>query len=201
MKKFISIVFATLVAIAPINAQSKQVLKSVKKEAKKAAQQLQMDGYRLLEIGDLQYQFEEYLLKVKSGHQQIVGTAEGCKSLNLAKITALSNALNEYAMMSGGLIKARIVSNTSNINGQQIDDIVAAFERTFSKEIKGEVQTYLILVKDNKNSYDIRTFCIIDNEAAHSARIKAMQIALEELQLSQEYGSAISDWIDEGQNK
>lgn len=201
MKKVISILIATLVAVSPVLAQTKRDEKAAKKEAKIAAKTLKNEGYKLLELGDLQIQLEDYLLKAKSGMKQIVGTAEGCMSINLAKTTALNNAINEYATMSGGMVKGRITSNTSSVNGQQVDDIVAAYERLVLKEIKGEIQTCVTLVKESKKKYDIRVYCLVDFDAAHAARMKAMRLALEELELTQQYGSQVSNWIDEGLNK
>lgn len=201
MKKFISILIATVVAVSPVLAQTKQDIKAAKKEAKIAAKTLLNQGYRLLELGDLQTQLENFLLKAKSGQKQVVGTAEGCMSLNLAKTTALNNAINEYATMSGGMVKGRIASNSSSINGQQVDDIVAAYERLVLKEIKGEIQGCITLVKETKKKYDVRVYCLVDLDAAHAARMKAMSLALEELELSQKYGTEISNWIDEGFNQ
>lgn len=201
MKKVISILIATIFMISPAFAQSKRDAKAAKKEAKIATKELKKEGYKLLELGDLQIQLEDYLLKAKSGQKQIVGTAEGSMSLNLGKTIALNNAINEYATMSGGMVKGRITSNASSINGQQVDDIVAAYERLVLKEIKGEIQTCVTLVKESKKKYDVRVYCLVDYDAAHAARMKAMRLALEELELSQKYGSQISDWIDEGLNK
>lgn len=201
MKKFVSILVATIVAVSPVFAQSKREIKAAQKEAKMAAKELKREGYKLLELGDLQIQLEDYLIKAKSGQKQIVGTAVDCMSINLGKTTALNNAINEYATLSGGMVKGRITSNTSNINGQQVDDIVAAYERLVLKEIKGEIQTCVTLVKETKKKYDVRVYCLVDYDAAHAARMKAMRLALEELELSQQYGSAVSDWIDEGLNK
>jgi hypothetical protein len=201
MKRLLFIMVAAMIAISPVFAQTKRDVKSAKKEAKMAAKNLMKEGYRLLELGDLEMQLEDYLLKAKSGQKQIVGTAEGCMSINLAKTTALNNAINEYATMSGGMVKGRITSNTSSINGQQVDDIVAAYERLVLKEIKGEIQTCVTLVKESKKKYDVRVYCLVDYDAAHAARMKAMRLALEELELTQEYGSAVSDWIDEGLTK
>ena len=198
MKKVIMAAIATLIAFGPAFAQSKQDIKAAKKEAKIAAKQLSKEGYKLLELGDMQLQLQDYLAKAKSGQKQIVGTAESCMSINLGKTTALNNAINEYATMSGGVVKGRITSNTSNINGQQADDIVAAYERLVLKEIKGEIQTCVTLVKQNKKNYDVRVYCLVDYDAAHAAKMKAMRLALEELKLTQEYGTQISDWIGEG---
>lgn len=192
------VAIATLIAFVPASTQSKQDIKAAKKEAKIAAKQLSKEGYKILELGDMQLQLQDYLVKAKSGHKQIVGTAESCMSINLGKTTALNNAINEYATMSGGVVKGRITSNTSNINGQQADDIVAAYERLVLKEIKGEIQTCVTLVKQNKNNYNVRVYCLVDYDAAHAAKMKAMRLALEELKLTQEYGTQISDWIGEG---
>lgn len=192
---------AALVAIAPVAAQSSKDVRAAKKEAKTAAKQLKKEGFKLLELGDLQMQLQDYLVRAKAGCKQIVGTADNCMSINLGKTTALNNAINEYATLSGGVVKGRITTNTSNISGQQADDIVAAYERLVLKEIKGEIQTCITLVRQNKKNYDVRVYCLVDYDAAHAAKMKAMQLALEELNLAQQYGSAISDWIDEGLEK
>lgn len=201
MKKIVLMILAAIVAIGPVAAQSNREIRAAKREAKTAAKQLKRDGFKLLELGDLQMQLEDYLLRAKAGCKQIVGTADNCMSINLGKTTALNNAINEYATLSGGVVKGRITTSTSNISGQQADDIVAAYERLVLKEIKGEIQTCITLVRQNKKNYDVRVYCLVDYDAAHAAKMKAMQLALEELNLAQQYGSAISDWIDEGLEK
>lgn len=201
MKKIVMAAIAIIIAISPVFAQSAQDVKAAKKEAKIAAKQLTKEGYKLLELGDMKLQLESYMAKAKAGCKQIVGTAEDCMTVNLGKTTALNNAINEYATLSGGVVKGRITSNTSNISGQQLDDIVAAYERLVLKEIKGEIQTCVTLVKDSNKRYDVRVYCLVDYDAAHAARMKAMQLALEELNITQQYGSQVSDWIDEGLDK
>lgn len=201
MKKILMVAIASLIACGPVMAQSKQEIKAARKEAKIAAKQLKKEGYKLLELGDMRIKLESYLAKAKAGCKQIVGTAESCMTINLGKTTALNNAINEYATMSGGIVKGRITSNTSNISGAQADDIVAAYERLVLKEIKGEIQTCVTLVRENKKHYDVRVYCLVDYDAAHAAKMKAMQLALEELNLAQQFGSQISDWIDEGLGK
>lgn len=200
MKKFIAVAFFAAMIVWPVCAQSSYDIKVAKKEAKIAAKQLTKENFKLLELGDLQLQLESYLVEAKSGKKQVVGTAADCMSINLGKITALNNAINEYAMLSGGIVKGRIASNASNIAGQQVDDIVAAFERLVQKEIKGEIKSCVTLVREHDNKFDVRVYCLVDLESAHAAKMRAMTLALEELKLSQEYGSQISDWIDEGQN-
>lgn len=208
MKKITIMIFAMFIAMVSLTAQSnnnvkttKQEAKAAKKEAKAAAKQLKAEGFKLLELGDLQMQLQDYLVRAKAGCQQIVGTADHSMNINLGKTTALNNAINEYATLSGGVVKGRITTNTSNISGQQADDIVAAYERLVLKEIKDEIKNCITLVRDNKKDYEVRVYCLVDYDTAHAAKMKAMKLALEELNLAQEFGSSISDWVDEGLEK
>ena len=204
MKKIILMMLAAVIVAGPVAAQTKKELRAAKKEAKMAAKQLKKEKFKLLEIGDLEMQLESYLIKTKTGCKQIVGTAEDCISINLAKTAAMNNAVNEYATLSGGIVKGRITSEVSKVNEQQADDIVAAYERLVLKEIKGEIQSCVTLIRangKNKKNYDARVYCLVDYDTAHAAKVKAMNLALEELNLTQEYGSKISDWVNEGFEK
>lgn len=198
MKRIILIVIAAVIAISPVHAQSRREVKAAKKEAKLATKQLKSDGFKLLELGDLRLQLENFLIKAKTGNKQIIGTADDCISINLGKTIALNNALVEYANLSGGIVKGRITSDASNVNGQQADNLVAAYERLVLKEIKGEVQTYVTLIREEKKTFDVRVYCLVDFDSAHAAKMKAMEQALEELDLSQQYGSKTAEWVGEG---
>ena len=100
------------------------------------------------------------------------------------------------------MVKGRITTNTARIEEKEINDIVAAYERLVLNEIKGEVIPRITLKKEQKKEeIEIRVYCLIDLESAHEARMRAMKNALDELQLSQKYGSEVSNWIDEGLNK
>lgn len=196
MKKIISFVVVILIAISPSFAQSKQIQKA----AKKGTKELVKEGFELLELGDLQSRMVDFLNKEASGMQQIVGTAiRGDR--NLAKTDAFNDAATQYASAATSMVKGRITSNLSSINDQEVNDIVAAYERLLLNEIKGELRSYITVYRKQNKKYEVRQYCLVDHEAAHTARMKAMRLALEELELSQKYGSEVSDWIDEGLNK
>lgn len=202
MKKFIILAVALLVAAAPLGAQTKKELKSVKSEAATAAKSIKKEGFKMLELGDIQTRLGQYFLKVNSGCTQIVGISENCISANLAKVVALNNAANEYASNAGGIVRGRITSDMSSMADEQIDAIVAAYERIVYKEIQGELVPYVSLLKSRKKGgYDARIYCLVDQDGAHQARLRAMERALEETSLAQRYGSQVSDWIDEGFEK
>lgn len=202
MKKlFVLFAAVLLVAASPLQAQTKAELSSIRKEAKKTSKKLNRDGFRMLEAGQLDDRMADYLIKVHGGCTQLVGTAEGCMSINLAKVTALNNAANEYATLSGGLVKGRLTTSVNNLSDLQTDDLAGAYERLVYKKIQGEIVSPIILVRKTKSGYDVRAYCLVDYNASLIAQKSAFQKAIEESGLAQEYGSQLSDWIDEGFEK
>lgn len=198
MKHTFAVVAAALMVVcAPVFAQSSKEIRQAKKLARSEAKELENDGYKLTEIGDLQAELQEYILESKKGKEQIIGTSGPTVSLNLAKITAENNAINEYVNRTGGMVKARITSDLSEVDGVQRDNLVAAFERMAVKEVKNDVEFCFSVVKEQRRQYDVRTYCLVDNEEAHLAKMKALEQALAELGLTEKYGSKISEWIKE----
>lgn len=194
MKRFLLIAVAAPVALTTLCGQSKSELRNAKQDAASAARTLKREGFKPIELGGADSLLERYFLKTQSGCRQIVGTAEDCITLNVAKTTALANAANEYAAHDGGVVRGRIVSSTSSMSGEQLDNVVASYERIVQKEIKGELIPFVTCVRNRKNRYSARIYCLVDADTASKGRIRA----LEEQSLAQTYGSIISGWIDEG---
>lgn len=201
MKKVLTIMIAALVALAPAFGQNRSDLKSAKKEAASAAKMLKREGFKPVELGDVKTRLEKYFLKVNAGCAQVIGVADNCLSTNLAQVTALSNAATQYAMLAGGDVRGRIVSSTTSLSGQQVDNIVSSFERLVEKDIRGELVPYVTAVREKKGRITARVYCIVDMDAAAQLRRRALEIALQEQALAEKYGSMVSDWIDEGFNK
>lgn len=201
MKKIALIASMMLMAAMPAIGQTKSELKAARKEAKAAAKLLKRDGFKPIELGDAQTRLEKYFLKVNAGCAQVIGVAENCMSTNLAQVTALSNAANQYAMLAGGDVRGRIVSSTTSLTGQQVDNIVSSFERLVEKDIRGELVPYITAVRKKRGSIAARAYCIVDIDAANQLRRRALEIALEEQSLAEQYGSRVSEWIDAGFNK
>ena len=153
MKKLLILMAAALVVLAPTFAQTNnEALKAARKEAadalkmaKAAERFLKRDGYKSFELGSVSGDLEKYFLKVNAGSGTIVGTSAPCVSENLAKVTALANAANEYAIIQDGNVRGRIVNTASSLSGQQIDNIVASFERLVNKDIRGELVPYRLI--------------------------------------------------------
>lgn len=207
MKKLITVIAATLMLLAPCFGQdnevkiSKKEIQEAGKQARAAEKILRKQGFKSFELGNATANLENYFLKVGSGCGSIVGTSTACISENLAKLTALANAANEYAVLQGGTVRGRIVSSASSLSGAQVDNLVASFERLVEKDIRGELIPCAYFYKERGSMYSARAYCIIDEEAASKARRHAMELALAEHDLMARYGSMVSDWIDEGFNK
>ena len=201
MKTALTMMIVALLALAPASGQTRSDLKSARKDAATAAKMLKREGFKPVELGDVKTRLEKYFLKVNSGCAQVIGIADNCMSTNLAQVTALSNAATQYAMLAGGDVRGRIVSSTTSLSGQQVDNIVSSFERLVEKDIRGELVPYITAVREKRGRITARVYCIVDMDAAARLRRRALEIALEEQALVGKYGSMVSDWIDEGFNK
>ena len=205
MKKLITILAAALVALAPILAQeaedakpSARAASEARKAAKAAVKTLKKEGFRSYELGNASSYLERYFLKSADGCARIVGTSGPCISENLAKLTALANAANEYAVLQGGNVRGRIISTASSLSGQQLDNLVASFERLVEKKIRGELIPCATYFRSRGGRHSARVYCVVDEDSAARARRHAMALALEEQSLAERYGSLAADWVAEG---
>ena len=201
MKTALTMMIAALLALAPAGGQTRSDLRSARKDASTAAKMLKREGFRPVELGDVKTRLEKYFIKVNAGCAQVIGVADNCMSTNLAQVTALANAATQYAMLAGGDVRGRIISSTTSLSGQQVDNIVSSFERLVEKDIRGELVPYVTAVREKRGRITARVYCIVDMDAAAQLRRRALEIALEEQALAGKYGSMGSDWIDEGFRK
>lgn len=201
MKKFLFLLGVALIAVAPLSAQTNKEVRLAKKEAKKAVKEAYKEGYKMLEVGDLEMRIANHLEKVYAGTAfQLVNTAEGKRSVNMAKTIARNNVLNEHAESARSIVKGRVTSDMHDVSNVQNENFVAAYERLVCAELNGEVRVSYTLVRHNKkqNTYDVKLVCLVDYDAAHKAHLNAMKRAAEQQEMAQKYGSKISEWINEG---
>jgi len=202
MKRLLVIFFLIVVsADAGYSGAKKKILsnliggddpeKTIKREARMAALRDKRDGFKVLELGNASARYEDYLRRSYNGCQQLVGTAENCKTINLARIMARNNAINEYASEVGGLVKGKITTDVSEDGVEQLDNILAHYERSIQKEIYGEIVLYLTLVKKHNNVYDVKVYFLIDPDAALKAKRRAMKIAIEHAHIDNELRDSI----------
>lgn len=201
MKKLVLLCLAAMFAIAPSYAQSNKEIRAAKKEAKVAAKEAVREGYKMLEPGDLETRIAKHLEQIYAGKAfQIVNSAEGKRSVNMAKSQARNNVLNEHAEYAKSLVKGRVASDLQDVNEVQAEHYVAAYERLVLAQLNGEVKVSYTLVRHNKktNTYDVKLVCLIDYDAAHEAHMNSLKRAAEQQEAAQQFGTNISKWINEG---
>ena len=82
MKKLVLTMITTLVVIAPVCGQTRRELNDIRREASSAARALKREGFKPIELGNIQSRLEKYFLKVNSGCAQVIGVADNCMSTN-----------------------------------------------------------------------------------------------------------------------
>jgi hypothetical protein len=118
----------------------------------------------------------------------------------------MNSACNKYAHDAQTMVRGRVMSDLFS----DADDVPAEFDKFYSayesmvvKEIKGEMTpTYSIVRvkgKDEKGRkiYEMRSFYVVNENAAAKARLRAMETALEESNMAQQYAKRISNFVRE----
>lgn len=207
MKK--TLVMAMLAAFAMMNstvyAQSvAKQLKSPKKALEARVKELSKDNWKSLNSDGLAMAVSEHNNKRRNNPNlyEIVGTAEQVESTNIGKAQARNNAINEYAELCGGMLRARITSDVRNVNKAQADNLVSGYERILSKKLEGEVRPSYYVYKDLADGkYNVRGFFLIDEARIEKIQKEAIKEASEEANLAHDYGEGISDFVKQGFNQ
>lgn len=189
--------------------QSKQLEKQRNKMYKAKIKEYKKEGWKL-DSGSktIEVALLEHYEKLKDeNNQEFIGTVSNCRSTNVCRQAAYNNAITTYANLTASSVKGRIASDVNlnaseKENNQEFDKFYAAYERIVKMEIDNGVllESYSIKRKARDNN-EYQVIFLINEEKAMQSRKRAMQRALEESKLAQEYASQISDFINEGFEK
>ena len=200
-------IFATVPQVG--YAQSKKLEKTLEKKREQQFKQRKKDfskgGWKISgSAKTIDVALLEYYQKLNSNENnyEIVGEVSACNSINVCKQAALNNAVVEYASRAGSYVKGRITSdmNLDQTSGKgEFDKLYGAYERLVAAEVKGVLQQSFSIEKEKSGgAREYKTFFIIDEAAASQARIRAMENAVKETNLAQEYANKISEFVREG---
>ena len=211
MKKLgMFLVFALAMIFAMPNVYAQKLTdRQIKKEVRKKAKQLKKEGWT---IYGSPYTLETALTAYyqdlqKEGAQNMVGVASSFMSKNVGKQAALNSAINEYARQAQSFVEGRVVSdmfnNASDAVPEEFDKFYAAYQSMVVKEIKGELKASFSLIRskgmqDDKEVFEMQTYFVLNELEASKARMRAMENAMKESTLSQEYASKVAGFIREG---
>ena len=208
MKKIIMILMALCLLTPAAIAQNSPALtskqeKMCNKNAKDRNKYLKKNGYENMGSLPLQDALYKHYAKLELGAVEQLGTGHS-KSKNLGRQMCLNQAMTEYASKESSQLKGRTFYDAQ---GNEIDTdsneefarFYAAFERLTQKEIKGDLQESFTVIKQNPDgSYDFTMYTTIDSTRARLNREKALNNAIAESKLAQEYASQMSEFINEG---
>lgn len=177
-----------------VQAQNKRDFKSAKLRSKELVKEgWKVEGASTLSVALARIESQ------KEGKELLIGSSYDTKKLNLAKAKARNNAINEYAEYGKTTVKGRINTQLSDIDEEEADNLVEAFQRMVVRELEGEISVpALVLYRERNGSYDVQCFYLIDEARAAKVRANAMKKAIEEAKIAQDFGKTVSDFVNEG---
>ena len=204
MKTILKLALAAILAVSAsftVSAQTEitqQKMKEINKTAKQLAKKNTREGWNLVESTTMEGAVKDLLMRKAAGGQEIVGTAYGKRDMVVARTSARNAAINEYAEYSKSIVRARLNTDIQDLGENEVNNLVAGYERLVLKEIDGELVPVYSVYREKGGRIDVKSYFIVDVEAASAARKRALKIAAEEAELAHRYGDEISEFVNSG---
>ena len=176
------------------------------KTAKKETKALEADGWKA--DGSLPLEnilFNHYKKLMDENNHEIIGNVLGntsVQTLNQAQQWASNMACVSYAKTEGQTMKGRLISEVgAGVAGTpSADSFYEGYESTLEKEIRGELKkSYGIYLEKRGGGIDYKGYYIVNQENAHKARMRAMQMAMEESEFARQNAERISEFVRKGE--
>ena len=190
-----------LSAVAQPNSE-----KALWKTAKKTAKEMTAEGWRV--DGSMPLEsilFKHYQKLADENNQELIGNVVGNTSvvtLNQAQQWATNMACVSYAKSAGQNVRGRLASEVgAGVAGTpSADSFYEGYESTVEKEIRGELKkSFGIYMEKKDGGIDYKAYYIVNEENAHKARIRAMQMAMAESEFARANAERISEFVRKGE--
>lgn len=190
--------------VVGISAQPKNSDKQLWKTAKKTAKELSSEGWKV--DGSMPMQnllYEHYKKLLDENNQEIIGNVVGntsVQTLNQGQQWANTMVCVSYAKQAGQTMRGRIAAEVgAGVNGgPSADSFYEAYESKVEKEIQGELKRSFSLYREKKEGgIDYRAYYVVNEENAHKARLRAMEMAMEESEFARANAEKISEFVQE----
>lgn len=185
--------------------QEKQLQKERDKEYNKKIAEYKKEGWKLgADSRTIEVALLEHYQKMGQSDKNVEFTGEvsQCKSINICRQFALTNAQNRYASLASGNIKGRVVSllrADANVPETEIDKFIGGYENHVQAEVSGILTESYSIVKDNGDGTKwYRTIFILNEEKASAARQAALERSLKETKITIDEANEISKFVEEG---
>ncbi len=209
MKKLYTILLAAIVVImalpscsslSPMDKARQNMANTKLKELKKEGWKI--EGSKTLEVALL----DHYQKLEDDDAVEVIGEAI-TSSLNLGSRKALQSAQGKYAESASSYLKGSIENELSSEikdgDAKEMERFYASYQSQVAKEITGQIkESFTIFRNIGKNQkgndkYEVKVFCIVNEEAASMARQRALVNSARESDLASKYSSQFSNFAKE----
>ena len=191
-----------MIMITGVVAQPKSSDKGLWKTAQKEAKSLKKEGWKVdgsMPLENILY--KHYQKLSDDNNQELIGNVVGntsVQTLNQGQQWAASMVAVSYAKQAGQTIRGSLASEVgAGVNGgPSADSFYEAYESKVEANIKGEIKkSFAVYREKGGGGIDYRAYYIINEEDAHKARLKAMQMAMEESEFARTNAERISSYV------
>lgn len=180
---------------------TKNEIKKAEKSAKKQVKEQKKAGWEFNVSGDPVVIVTNHLLRTMDyggEGRECVGNANEMKSISLGKSKAHMAAITQYVRDSRMAISGKINYVENDISGEQFDNFINAYEAKLAEEIKGEIKlSYVVYRKNVNGKYDVNAYCLIDEEGARRAKIRALKASAEMEKIALSIADEISSFVND----
>jgi hypothetical protein len=204
MKKIISILMLVMMFVTTAVAQPKENDKALWKLAKKEAKKLEKDGWVADGSLPLENLIYKHLQKLQDeNNQELIANVVGStnvKTLNQGQQWAATIASVSYAKQAGQVVRGRnaaeVGAGTEDM--PSADSFYDAYESSVKKTINGELKKSYSVYREKANgTIDYKAVYVVNEENATKARIRAMQLAMQESEYARQNAEKISEFVRE----
>lgn len=179
------------------NAQSKSLMKDVKKTVK----EWKKEGWTLLASSTtMEYaltKYRTYLEGDVDNRIEITGVAVN-ENVKIGRDNAVMNGITNYASRAKaqvvGKMKSIVSSDVNSVSDEEIDKFGAAYEVGVNTKLSGMVKVHFVKVRDKDGKKEFQAFMSIDETVARKAREAAAREAKRKASLDS-LSEQVSDFI------
>jgi hypothetical protein len=185
-------------------AQPKENDKALWKNAQKQAKKLEKDGWVADGSLPLENLIYKHLKKLQDeNNQELIANVVGStnvKTLNQGQQWAATIASVSYAKQAGQVVRGRnaaeVGAGTEDM--PSADSFYDAYESSVKKTINGELKKSYSVYREKANgTIDYKAVYVVNEENATKARIRAMQLAMQESEYARQNAEKISEFVRE----
>lgn len=198
--RFLSLLLIVVFAFSGnsmVNAQSKSLMKDVKKTTK----EWKKEGWTLLASSStMEYaltKYRTYIEEDEENHIEITGVALS-NNPKIGRESAIMNGITNYASRAKaqviGKMKSLMSSDVNSMSEDEIDKFGAAYEVGVNTKLSGMVKVHFVKVRDNGGKKEFQAYMSIDEKSARKAREDAAREAKRKATL-ENLSEQVSDFI------